>query len=463
MLQHTDACRECEHPHVASVDRPCRVERRYAVMWILFLMLFILLAIGAPIGVALGVSALTYWIIFTDMHLNVAPAVFIEFVSSYTLMAAPFFILAGMLMERSQLLTQLFHFADSCFGWIKGGMGIAALATAVVFAALTGSAVAAASALSLIVIPRMVNLGYRKEYAGGLVCAGGTLAELIPPSIWLILYGVITDTSVASLFFAGVMPGLALATLLIILNLFLSRNQPVQLTPFDIRLVLHRLKYSLPGLGMPVIVLGGLYGGVFTPTEAGAAACAYAILYGYISTKGRFTKTLLSATRPALKTSAMLFFLLGCVGVFESVASNQYWPQDLTSWAVGLGLTPLTFTFGYMAVVLLLGCFLDGVAIIALTVPVIFPVAQTLGVHPLHLGILLVVNCQLGTITPPLGLNLYAVSGVSKIPVYDILRATMPFFVVILLFLALMVFTPQLATWLPEVVVKPVEFVGLRG
>ncbi|TFH35909.1 MAG: TRAP transporter large permease [Dehalococcoidia bacterium] len=362
-------------------------------MWLMFLLLFGLLALGVPIGVALASSAVAYWLVFTGMNPAIVPAVFFEFINSYPLMAAPFFILAGMLMERSKLLEQIFLFADSLLGWLKGGMGAAGLVTAVIFAALTGSAVAAASALTLIVIPRMVAVGHPKNYAAGLVCSGGTLAQLIPPSVWLIIYGVLTETSVASLFFAGFVPGLLLAGLLIILNLIISSKQDLKLTPFDIKLVWYRFKHSLPGLGLPVLVLGGLYGGVFTPTEAGAAACAYAIIYGYIVTKGRFTATLIAATKPAMKTTAMLFFLLGCVGIFQSLAANQYWPQELSQWALGLGLNKYTFLFGYIIVGLILGCFLDGLAIIALTVPVVFPIGMTMGVDPLHLGILLVLVC----------------------------------------------------------------------
>lgn len=430
-------------------------------MLAMFLILFGLLLLGAPIGVALGSASLVYWYLYTNMNPAIAPAMFFEFINSYPLMAGPFFIFAGMLMERSNLLDQIFHFAESVFGWIKGGMGVAGLATAVVFAALTGSAVAAASALTLIVIPRMVKIGHPKVYAAGLVCAGGTLAQLIPPSVWFIIYGVVTETSVASLFFAGVIPGLILAFFLIILNIFMSRNHPVTTVPFQLGEVGRRFIKSLPGLGLPIVILGGLYGGVFTPTEAGAAACAYAIIYGYISTKGRFTKTLLSATRPALRTTGMLFLLLGCVGIFQSLAANQFWPQDLANYAMSLGLTKYTFLFGYMIVGLILGCFLDGLAIIALTVPVVYPIATALGIDSLHFAVLLVINLQLGTITPPLGLNVYAVAGVAKLPVYDVLKATTPFFFVILAFMVVMIFIPELCTWLPNIVVKQVVFGGM--
>jgi len=279
----------------------------------------------------------------------------------------------------------------------------------------------------------------------------------------MIIYGVITETSVASLFFGGIVPGLILATMLIILNLFLSRSQPVQLSKFDVKRVGHTFKYSLPGLGLPLLVLGGMYGGIFTPTEAGAAACAYAIIYGYIAKKGHFTRTVIAATKPAMKTTAMLFLLLGCVGIFQSLAANQFWPQELAQWALGLGLTKYSFLFLYMLVGLILGCFLDGLAIIALTVPVVYPIGMAMGINPIHLCILLVINLQLGTITPPLGLNVYAVAGVTKQPVTAVLKATMPFFFVILVFMCALVFLPQLTTWLPTVVVKPVHFGGLGG
>ena len=431
-------------------------------MWFMILILFLLLAIGAPIGVALGGSAIAYMLVYTQLDPSLAASSFFEFLNSYTLMAAPFFILAGLLMERSGLLGQIFDFADSLFGWIKGGLGTAALATSVVFAALTGSAVASASALSVIVIPRMTDAGYSKKLSAAIVCAGGTLAELIPPSIWLIIYGVITETSVAALFFAGIVPGLILAALLIAMNFYLSRNEKtVKLTPFNRKRATRGLKTSLPGLMLPIIILGGLYGGVFTPTEAGAAACAYALLYGYISRKGRFTKDLISATGPALRISAMLFLLLGSVGIFQCVAANQYWPQKMAEWAIAMGLTPLSFMFGYLAVILVLGCFLDGIAMIALTVPVIFPVGMALGIDPLHLGILLVLDCQLGCITPPLGLALYAVAGVAHVSIYDVLRATIPFFVVVMAFMVVMVFTPGLTTWLPGLLIQATQFTGI--
>lgn len=429
-------------------------------MWLLLLVLIVLLIIRTPIGVALGLSSIVYMLVFTEMDLSLAASSFFFFMDSYTFMAVPFFMLAGLLMERTGLMGQIFDLAEAVLGWVKGGLGVATLATGVVLAALTGSAVAEASALGVIAVPRMEKSGYSRKLSSAIVCAGGTLAELIPPSIWLILFGVITETSVAALFFAGIVPGLILGGMLIAVNLVLSRKEPVKVVPFDGRRALHGVKAAVAGLGLPVLVLGGLYSGVFTPTEAGAAAVAYALVYGYANRKGRFSKELFAASAPALRLTAMLFFLLGGIGILQTVAANAYWPQIAAKAAVDLGLTPLTFIFGYMGVILLLGCFLDGAAMLLLTVPVIFPISVNLGIDPLHLGILLVLNCQLGTITPPMGLNLYAVSGVTHVPIYDILRAVVPFFLVIFAFLIIMVFTPGVATWLPNLVFAPVQFGG---
>ncbi|MCK9356640.1 MAG: TRAP transporter large permease [Dehalococcoidia bacterium] len=430
-------------------------------MALMLIVLFGLLLVGAPIGVALGGSALLYMIVYTYMDPSLAPAAFFEFLNGYGLMAAPFFIFAGMLMEKTQLLGQIFSFADSLLGWVKGGMGAAGLVTAVILAALTGSSVAAASALALIVVPRMVAVGHPKAYAAGLVCAGGSLAQLIPPSVWMIVYAIMTENSIAVLFAAGVIPGLLLASLLIALNMFQSRNQDIILTKFSWHKVGTSFIRCLPGLGLPVLILGGLYGGIFTPTEAGAAACGYAILYGYIANKGRFTKGLLSAAKPAVRTTAMLFFLLGCVGIFQNIAANMYWPQDLVEWAMTLGMTRYAFLFGYMAIGLILGCFLDGLAILALTVPVVYPLGLALGVDPIHLCVLLVLNLQIGTLTPPLGLNVYAVAGCAKLPVVDVFRTSIPFFFAILAFLIVVVLLPSLSTWLPSLVVNTVVFAGL--
>lgn len=430
-------------------------------MWLLLLILFVALIIGVPVAAALGLSSIVYMVVFTNMNLSLVASSFFEFLDSYTFMAIPFFMLAGTLMERSGLMGQIFDFFEELLGWFKGGLGSACFVTAAVLAALTGSSVASASAMSVVAIPRMIEAGYSRRLASGVICSGGTLAGLIPPSVWMILFGVMTDTNVAALFFGGFMPGLLLTALLILVGIVLANKENVRVIPFDFRRTLRGLKSCIVAIGLPVVVLGGLYTGWFTPTEAGAAACAYAMAYGFISTKGKFVGQLWEATSTALKLTSMILFLLGGVGIFQIVAANEYWPQMIAEFAAGLGLTPAQFLFAYTGALLVLGCFLDGAAMVLLTTPIAFPIAEALGIDPLHLGIMIVVACQLGCITPPVGVNLFAISGITGIPIGEILRGTVPFFLVILFFMALLVYWPSLVTWLPNILFRPVVFGGV--
>lgn len=213
---------------------------------------------------------------------------------------------------------------------------------------------------------------------------------------------------------------------------------------------------SIAGFGLPVIVLGGLYGGVFTPTEAGAAACGYALLYGLVAQRKAFLKDLLPVTARAVNLTAMIFFLLGGFGIFACVCAYEYWPQKMADAIIAMEPTRLEFIFGFMALILIMGCFLDGIAMILLTIPVVFPIALALGIDALHLGVLMIINIELGVITPPVGFNLYAVSGISRIPIPEVLRGVAPFFLMMLCFLVFMVFFPDVATWLPNTLFKPI-------
>ena len=425
-------------------------------MWLMIAALMGLLLIGAPLGIALGLSSLLFIILYTDMDLVVMGHKFVFFTHHYALMAVPFFIFAGFLMERTGLIGQIFDFATAAFSWIRGGLGVATLSTCVVFASMTGSSVAEASAMSVIAIPRMQKEGYPDRLAAGIVCSGGTLGLLIPPSVSFIIYGFVTDTSIVQLFFAGMMPGIMLGILLITVALAVSWRMKLATSPLNIRRVMNTAKSSIAGFGLPVIVLGGLYGGVFTPTEAGAAACAYAMLYGLIAQRKTFLKALFPVTARAVNLTAMIFFLLGGFGIFAAVCAYEYWPQQLAAAIIAMDLSRLEFIFGFMVLLLVMGCFLDGIAMILLTIPVVFPIALSLGIDPLHLGVLLIINIELGVITPPVGFNLYAVSGISRIPIPEVLKGVAPFFLMMLVFLVFMVFFPDVATWLPKILFKPI-------
>ena len=417
---------------------------------------FALLVLSVPIGIALSAAAAAYILVDPLLETTVIFRAFFSFIGRYSLMAIPLFIFAGFLMERTGLIGQLFRFADSLVGWMPGGFGVATVLACVLFGAISGSSVAMAAAMSVIAIPEMTKRGYPEWLAGGLVATAGGIAILIPPSIPLLLYGLVTETSVVRLFFAGVIPGLLLALGNAVTVIIIAKYLKLPRGKFDASRVWPEIKGALPALGMPVVILGGLYGGLFTPTEAAAAACGYALAYGLIVGRGKFVKQILPVAARSLRLTAVILFLVGSVGVFQFLAANMYWPQRITETIVSWGLTPLGFIFAYMVVLLILGMFVDGVAMILLTVPVVFPVAMALKIDPVALGVMIVLNVETGVVTPPVGLNLFAVSGTSKIPLPQVLKGTIPFFIGDLTVLLLVVFFPGLATWLPDLLIKDV-------
>ena len=425
-------------------------------MAIVGIVVLVLLVLAVPIGIALSASATAYILVDPLLQPTVVFRAFFNFISKYTLMAIPLFIYAGYLMERTGLVGQLFHFADSLVGWLPGGFGIATILACVLFAAISGSSVAMAAAMSVIAIPEMIKRGYPPWVAGGLVATSGGIAILIPPSIPLILYGIVTETSVVSLFFAGVIPGLLLALANIVSIVGLAWYLKLPRGTFDRRRLWPATKAALPAFGMPVIILGGLYGGFFTPTEAAAVACGYALVYGLITARQVFLRELVPTTCRALSLTAVILFLVGSVGVFQFLASNLYWPQTVTKVVSSWGLTPLGFIFAFIALEMVLGCFVDGVAMILLTMPVVYPVAHALHIDLIHLGIMLTLTVEMSLVTPPVGLNLFAVSGTSKIPVSEVVKGSVPFFLTDGLVLLAVVFFPGLATWLPGLLVQSV-------
>jgi len=426
-------------------------------MAIVGIVLFALLLLAVPIGIALSSAAAAFIMVDPLLETNVIFRQFFSFIARYSLTAIPLFIFAGFLMEKTGLIQQLFRFADSLVGHLPGGFGVATVIACVLFGSISGSSVAMAAAMSVIAIPEMRKRGYPDWLSGGLVATAGGIAILIPPSIPLLIYGIVTETSVVRLFFAGVIPGLLLALgniiTIIVIAIWLKLPRGGK---FEAARALRESKGALPALGMPVVILGGLYGGLFTPTEAAAAACGYAMIYGLLVGRGEFIRQLLPTAMRAMNLTGVIMFLIGSVGVFQFLAANMYWPQKITDTIVSWGLTPLGFIFAYMGVLLILGMFVDGVAMILLTVPVIFPVAYAMKIDPVALGIMLTLNIEMGVVTPPVGLNLFAVSGTSKIPLHEVIKGTIPFFIGDGVVLLAVIFFPGLATWLPDLLVKSV-------
>ena len=425
-------------------------------MHVVWITVGLLLLLAVPIGIALSAAAAAYIAIDPLLTNEVIFRAFFNFIGRYSLMAIPLFIFAGFLMEKTGLVSQLFRFSDALVGWMPGGFGVATVLACVLFGAISGSSVAMAAAMSVIAIPEMRKRGYPDWLAGGLVATAGGIAMLIPPSIILIIYGIVTETSIVRLFFAGVIPGLMLAFGNAISVMGLAWWLKLPRGKFDRSRLLPETLGALPALGMPVVILGGLYGGLFTPTEAAAAACGYAMIYGLCVRGRQFLRELMPTAARSLNLTAVILFLVGSVGVFQFLLANLYWPQKITEIVISWGLTPLGFIFAFMGVLILLGMLVDGVAMVLLTVPVVFPVAMALKIDPVHLAIMVTLNVEMGVVTPPVGLNLFAVSGTSKIPLMQVMKGTIPFFLGDLTVLLLVIFFPGLATWLPNLLVTDV-------
>lgn len=425
-------------------------------MGILGTALIAMLGLGGPIALALIAATVGYIIYDPLLSENAIFRSFFSFVNKYTLMAIPFFIFAGFLMERTGLITKLFRFADALVGWVPGGFAYATILSAVLFGAISGSSTAMAAAMGVIAYPEMIKRGYPKWMAAGVIATGGGIAILIPPSITLILYGVLTEESIVKLFLAGIAPGIMLAisdaiivmTMAIIIKLPANKFSWVELRDATMG--------AIPALLMPVFVLGGLYGGILTPTESGAGACAYAIIYGFFALRKKFMKEMIAATERAVNLTSILFFLLGGVGIFQFLLANQGWPQDIATWVTGVGLSPLGFLAVLLVVLLMMSMFLTGVAILVLVVPVIYPVSLTLGIDPIHLGVLFALCIEMGAVIPPVGLNLFAVSGTTKVPVTTVIKGSFPFLITDGCVLILCALFPVLTLWLPDLVVKPI-------
>lgn len=416
----------------------------------------VLLALGLPIGIVLAGASLLF--IHFDPLLSEASVfrAFFNFVTKYTLMAVPFFIYAGFLMERTGLISKLFRFSDALVGWVPGGFGYATLIAAIIFGAISGSSTAMAAAMGVIAFPELIRRGYPAWLAAGLIASGGGIAILIPPSITLILYGVVTETSIVELFFAGVVPGLLLAVGNAILIVFFAWKLKLPAGRFSFQELWAAAREAWPALLMPVIILGGLYGGVFTPTEAGAAACAYALIYGAFARRAEFFRDLVHITQRALNLTAVIILLLGCVGVFQFVLANQGWAQHLTEWVGTLGLSAMGFLLVLIPILLFLSMFLSGIAIVVLTTPLYFPIAMELGINPVWLAILVALAMEMGVIIPPVGLNLFAVAGTTRVPLHEVIRGSVPFLFSDGMVLLIVLAFPILALWLPEYLVQPV-------
>jgi len=417
----------------------------------LFLLLFLLMFIGVPIAASLGLAgSITIMLFSPDSVRSLAIKLF-ETSEHYTLLAIPFFLLSGAFMTTGGVAKRLIDFANACVGHIRGGLAIGAVLACMLFAALSGSSPATVAAVGSIAIAGMVRSGYPQAFGAGIVCNAGTLGILIPPSIVMVVYAAATEQSVGKLFMAGVIPGVMLGLVLMIAIYIVARIKKLPALPrASFREWLRAAREAFWGLLLMVIILGGIYSGMFTPTEAAAVAAVYAgfvALFVYKDLKIReCPKVLLESG----KLTIMLMFIIANAMLFAHVLTTEQIPQQITAWVVELGLQPWQFLLVVNIVLLVAGAFMEPSAIILILAPILFPIAMQLGIDPIHLGIIMVVNMEIGLITPPVGLNLFVTSAVTGMPLTAVIRAAMPWLMLLLSFLVIITYVPAVSLALPN-------------
>lgn len=407
-------------------------------MFPLTLTAFGFLALGTPVAFALGLAGLAYLLTTGADPATLASQLF-STLNTATLMTIPFFVLAAEVLSRCGATRHLVDLFVSLFGHYRGGLPVVAVASCAFFSAICGSSTATAAAVGVVMIPELIERGYDRRFSVGLVATAGGLGILIPPSIPLILYGLLTDTSVGALFQAAMIPGLILAFLLGVVAYVIGARQNVPLPRKATRAErLKALRGAAGILAMPVIVLGGLYTGVFTPTEASAIAASYAIVLA-VTVYRTTAADLLDMLIASASTAALIMLILVAANLVGYALTNERVPHLAFEWVRSLDLNRYVFMLALMGVYIVAGMFLEIISIILITVPILLPILNAMDVNLIAFAILLIINMELAVISPPIGLNLFGISGV---PVLDVFRGTLPFALMLLLMLVVMIFLP---------------------
>ena len=448
---------------------------------LLFTMVITLLLIGVPIAISLGLSSTLFLLIYSDSSLaSVAGTLLEAFVGHYTLLAIPFFILASSFMTTGGVAQRIIRFSIACVGHLPGGLAIAGVFACMLFAALSGSSPATVVAIGSIVIAGMRQVGYTKEFAAGVICNAGTLGILIPPSIVMVVYAASVDVSVGRMFLAGVIPGIMAGSMLMITIYAIAKIKGLPQGEWKgWGEVWTSGREAGWGLFLIVIILGGIYGGIFTPTEAAAVAAVYsffiacfvykdmgplsasdgtsislmlkpqAILTAFVHPDTK--KTLMDAG----KLTVTLLFVIANALILKHVLTDEQIPQSIANAMLSAGFGPVMFLVMVNVILLIGGQFMEPSGLLVIVAPLVFPIAMELGIDPIHLGIIMVVNMEIGMITPPVGLNLFVTSGVAGMPMMAVVRAALPFLAVLFVFLIIVTYVPWISTVLPNTFMGP--------
>ncbi len=432
---------------------------------IIFALLIALMLTGMPISIALGLTVLTFLFFLTSVPIEAVALKLFTGIENFEIMAIPFFILAGNFLTHGGVARRMINFATSMVGHWYGGLGLAGVMACALFAAISGSSPATVIAIGSILMPAMVAQGFPKRFGAGVITTSGALGILIPPSIVMVIYAVatggsvalgpdgarVTSASVGQLFMAGVIPGLMLATLLGLTTVYRAwKFDYPRLPRASWGLRIKAFRECIWGLLLIVIVLGGIYAGLFTPTEAAAMSAVYAFIIAVFVYKDLTLADVPRVLLGSASMSAMILYIITNAVLFSFLMTSEQIPQQLTAWMLEKGVNWVTFLIFVNVLLLVAGNVMEASSIVLITAPILFPIAVKLGIHPVHLGILMVVNMEVGMCHPPVGLNLYVASGIAKMGITELTIAVWPWLLTMLGFLVVVTFVPELSLWLPR-------------
>jgi C4-dicarboxylate transporter DctM subunit len=418
---------------------------------IIFGILLVLMLTGMPISISLGLTVLSFLFTMTEVPLESVALKLFTGIEKFEIMAIPFFILAGNFLTHGGVAKRMITFATSMVGHWYGGLGLAGVLACALFAAVSGSSPATVVAIGSILLPAMVRAGFPNKFGAGIITTAGALGILIPPSIVMVMYSVATNTSVGALFMAGVVPGLALAATLGGVTWYRARKFDYPRQPkASLAARVKAFRESVWGLLLIVVVMGGIYTGIFTPTEAAAMSAMYAFIVAVFVYRDMPLKDVPKVLLNSANMSAMLLYIITNAVLFSFIMTNENIPQALADWMLGHGLGVIAFLLAVNVLLLLAGNFMEPSSIVLIFAPILFPVAMKLGIDPVHFGIIMVVNMEVGMCHPPVGLNLYVASGITKMGITELTVAVWPWLLSMLVFLGLVTYWPALSLWFPR-------------
>lgn len=419
---------------------------------IVVLILFALFAIGVPIAYTLGLTGVAAILLAGGIKLEVVPLMMFNGANTYTLVAIPLFMLMGEIMNRSSISSRLIDFACSIVGFVRGGLGMATIMTGTVMAAISGSATADAAALGSILIPQMEKKGYSKPFAAATVSAAATLASMIPPSINMILYAVIAGCSISALFVAGIIPGLLMsATFIFLVWIFAKKEGLMAEGRLNVSEICRTFKHAILGLLLPIIVVGGILFGFFTPTEAGAVGVAYSLLIGVFVYREFRIKDIIPSLKGAARQTAVVVIMVGTSSILGWFISQQRIPQTLAETMLGISNNPYVIMFMAVIIILIAGMFLQATPLIVMILPILTPMVGSVGWDLVQFGVIACIALCIGQISPPVASVLMTTMGIAQIGVDKLLPYILPVIGMMIIVLTVVVIFPQLALWLPNI------------